>query len=184
MRALVLDSVGGLSLTDRPRPAPEGECVIRVSAAGICGTDLELLRGYAGFSGVPGHEFVGVVEEAGAQDAGWIGRRVVGEITVGCGQCAGCRAAGRGHCDMRTVLGIRGRDGAFAEFLALPSCNLHEVPASMDDLTAVFVEPTAAACRIVSRSRWNVARALRLSGRDASGCSARRSSGNTAPRSR
>ena len=153
MRALVLDTEGSLSLRDLPKPVAGDECLIRVTAAGICGTDLELLRGYAGFSGVPGHEFVGVVEEAGAPDAGWIGRRVVGEITVGCGRCPGCRAAGRGHCDARTVLGIRGRDGAFAEFLTLPSGNLHAVPDSIDDVTAVFVEPTAAACRVVEQVR-------------------------------
>jgi threonine dehydrogenase-like Zn-dependent dehydrogenase len=151
VRALVLDPDGSLSLRDRPKPLGGRECVIRVSAAGICGTDLELLRGYGGFSGVPGHEFVGVVEDAGAGDSEWIGRRVVGEITVGCGQCAGCRAAGRGHCDVRTVAGIRGRDGAFAEYLSLPSTNLHAVPAALDDVTAVFVEPTAAACRIVEQ---------------------------------
>lgn len=151
MRALVLDAGGVLSLQERPKPRAGNECVIRVTAAGICGTDLELLRGYAGFSGVPGHEFVGVVEEAGAADAAWLGRRVVGQITVGCGQCDGCRAAGRGHCDVRTVLGIRGRDGAFAEYLTLPAANLHEVPASIDDFAAVFVEPTAAACRIAEQ---------------------------------
>jgi threonine dehydrogenase-like Zn-dependent dehydrogenase len=127
--------------------------VIRVIAAGICGTDLELVRGYAGFAGVPGHEFVGVVEDSGPADSEWIGRRVVGEITVGCGACAGCRAAGRGHCDVRTVAGIRGRDGAFAEYLSLPSANLHGIPTSLDDVTAVFVEPTAAACRIVEQVR-------------------------------
>ena len=153
MRALVLDADGSLSLRDRPRPAAGRDCVIRVAAAGICGTDLELLRGYAGFAGVPGHEFVGLVEDAGPADAGWIGRRVVGEITVGCGRCAGCRAAGRGHCDVRTVLGIRGRDGAFADYLSLPASNLHPVPASLDTTTAVFVEPTAAACRIVEQVR-------------------------------
>ncbi|HSL21807.1 MAG TPA: alcohol dehydrogenase catalytic domain-containing protein [Vicinamibacterales bacterium] len=151
VRALVLESDRSVSLRDRPKPLASGECLIRVTAAGICGTDLELLRGYAGFSGVPGHEFVGVVEEADAPDAGWIGRRVVGEITVGCGRCPGCRAAGRGHCDNRTVLGIRGRDGAFAEYLTLPSANLHAVPDSMDDVTAVFVEPTAAACRVAEQ---------------------------------
>ena len=151
MRAIVLDSDGTLSLRDRPKPAAGDECVIRVTAAGICGTDLELLRGYAGFSGVPGHEFVGVVEDAGDQDAPWIGRRVVGEITVGCGECSGCRAAGRGHCDVRTVVGIRGRDGAFAEYLSLPSTNLHVVPDTLDDVQAVFVEPTAAGCRIVEQ---------------------------------
>jgi threonine dehydrogenase-like Zn-dependent dehydrogenase len=151
MRAIVLDADGMLSLRERPKPPAGDECVIRVSAAGICGTDLELLRGYAGFTGVPGHEFVGVVEDAPAADAGWIGRRVVGEITVGCGRCAGCRAAGRGHCDVRTVVGIRDRDGAFAEYLSLPSSNLHAVPASLDDVMAVFVEPTAAACRILEQ---------------------------------
>lgn len=148
MRALVLDAGGTLSLQDRGKPVLADECVIRVTAAGVCGTDLELLRGYAGFSGVPGHEFVGVVEDAPPADGDWIGRRVVGEITVGCGQCAGCRAAGRGHCDGRSVIGIRGRDGAFAEYLSLPASNLHAIPDVMDDLTAVFVEPTAAACRV------------------------------------
>jgi threonine dehydrogenase-like Zn-dependent dehydrogenase len=122
-----------------------------VIAAGICGTDIELQRGYAQFSGVPGHEFVGIVENAPDQDAHWIGRRVVGEITVGCGRCDGCRAAGRGHCDARSVLGILRRDGAFAEYLALPSINLHVVPDSLPDLSAVFVEPTAAAYRVAEQ---------------------------------
>ena len=140
MRAVVLDG-GTLTLRDRPTPSAEGECLIRVTAAGICGTDLELCRGYAGFSGVPGHEFVGVVEKTAASDTAWIGKRVVGEITVGCERCDGCRRAGRGHCDVRTVLGIRGRDGAFAEYLSLPATNLHAVPDSIDDLTAVFAEP-------------------------------------------
>jgi 2-desacetyl-2-hydroxyethyl bacteriochlorophyllide A dehydrogenase len=149
MRAVVLDG-GTLTLRDRPTPSAEGDCLIRVTAAGICGTDLELCRGYAGFSGVPGHEFVGVVEKA-ASDKAWIGKRVVGEITVGCERCDGCRRAGRGHCDVRTVLGIRDRDGAFAEYLSLPATNLHAVPDSIDDLTAVFVEPVAAACRILEQ---------------------------------
>jgi alcohol dehydrogenase len=151
MRALVLDAGGTLSIRERPRPAAGDECLIRVLAAGICGTDLELLRGYAGFAGVPGHEFVGMVEDAGPAGAAWVGRRVAGEITVGCGQCAGCRAAGRGHCDVRTVAGIRGRDGAFAEYLTLPAANLHDVPDTIDDLTAVFIEPTAAACRVTEQ---------------------------------
>jgi len=153
VRAVVLDADGTLSLRDRNKPVAGDECVIRVIAAGICGTDLELVRGYAGFSGVPGHEFVGVVDEAGPDDSAWIGRRVAGEITVGCGACAGCRAAGRGHCDVRTVAGIRGRDGAFAEYLSLPSANLHAVPDSIDDLAAVFIEPIAAACRVVEQVR-------------------------------
>src|SRR5947199_3594577 len=124
MRALVIDRTGALSLRDRHKPdASRKECVIRVTAAGICGTDLELLRGYAGFEGIPGHEFVGVVEDAPAEDRRWIGRRVVGEITVGCGHCTACRTSGRGHCDVRTVVGIRGRDGAFAEYVSLPASN-------------------------------------------------------------
>ena len=151
MRAIVLEPNGRLSLQQRETPAPVDECLIRVKAAGICGTDLELCRGYATFSGVPGHEFVGIVEHAPAEDSHWIGRRVVGEITVGCGHCDGCRIAGRGHCDVRTVLGILGRDGAFAEYLALPSINLHAVPDSLDDLAAVFVEPTAAAYRVAEQ---------------------------------
>jgi threonine dehydrogenase-like Zn-dependent dehydrogenase len=153
MRAVVLDADGTLSLRERPKPIAGDDCLVRVTAAGICGTDLELARGYAGFSGVPGHEFVGVLEDAGPAGAPWIGQRVVGEITVGCGHCAGCGAAGRGHCDVRSVLGIRGRDGAFADYLVLPPENLHAVPASVDDETAVFVEPTAAACRVVEQVR-------------------------------
>jgi len=151
MRALILDSSGALRLGERETPSPASECVVRVLAAGICGTDLELTRGYAGFSGVPGHEFVGVVENAPADDAAWIGRRVTGEITVGCGACEGCRAAGRGHCDRRSVLGIIGRDGAFAEYLSLPAANLHAVPDGVDDETAVLVEPLAAACRVIEQ---------------------------------
>ena len=156
MRAVVINidgADGTLSLRDRPKPLAGDDCLVRVTAAGICGTDLELARGYAGFSGVQGHEFVGVVETAGPTGAPWIGRRVVGEITVGCGHCAGCSVAGRGHCDVRSVLGIRGRDGAFADYLVLPRENLHSVPASVDDETAVFVEPTAAACRVVEQVR-------------------------------
>jgi threonine dehydrogenase-like Zn-dependent dehydrogenase len=151
VRAIFLDTDGTLSLRDRPKPTAGDECVIRVQAAGICGTDLELLRGYAGFSGVPGHEFVGIVEDGGRTGARWVGRRVAGEITVGCGRCAGCRSAGRGHCDVRTVAGIRGRDGAFAEYLTLPADNLHAVPDRLDDFTAVFIEPTAAACRVIEQ---------------------------------
>src|SRR5262249_32105775 len=113
--------------------------------------DIELQRGYAQFAGVPGHEFVGIVEHTPEEDAGWIGRRVVGEITVGCGSCDGCARAGRGHCNARSVLGILRRDGAFAEYLALPSITLHAVPDSLDDLPAVFVEPLAAAYRVAEQ---------------------------------
>ena len=151
MRALMLDPSGTLTLGERETPAPAAECLVRVLAAGICGTDLELMRGYAGFSGVPGHEFVGLVEDAPAADRAWIGTRVTGEITVGCGACDGCRAAGRGHCDRRSVLGIIGRDGAFAEYLSLPAANLHAVPDGVDEEAAVLVEPLAAACRVLEQ---------------------------------
>jgi alcohol dehydrogenase len=151
MRALVIDA-GGLSLREVPAPGGGGECVIRVRMAGICGTDLQLLEGYAGFQGIPGHEFVGVVESTDSPaDAHWLGTRIVGEINVGCGRCGWCAAGVREHCDRRTVVGIRGRDGAFAERLALPAANLHAIPDALDDETAVFVEPTAAACRILEQ---------------------------------
>lgn len=152
MRAVFIDRSGEMTLIERPRPRADVECVIRVTAAGICGTDLELRRGYAGFAGVPGHEFVGVVEEAPPADAEWIGRRVTGEITVGCGACEGCLVAGRGHCDRRSVLGIIGRDGAFAEYLSLPAINLHAVPETVSDEAAVLVEPIAAACRVLEQT--------------------------------
>jgi alcohol dehydrogenase len=151
MRALILDPSGTLRLGERDTPRADAECAIRVLAAGICGTDLELMRGYAGFSGVPGHEFVGVVEDAPPEDAGWVGRRVAGEITVGCGACDGCRAAGRGHCDRRSVLGIIGRDGAFADYVSLPAVNLHAIPDTVNDEAAVLVEPLAAACRVLEQ---------------------------------
>jgi threonine dehydrogenase-like Zn-dependent dehydrogenase len=120
--------------------------------AGVCGTDLQLLEGYADFRGIPGHEFVGVVEETSSPgDDAWVGKRVTGEINIGCGRCEWCAAGVKEHCASRAVVGIRGRDGAFAQFLSLPAGNLHEVPDAIDDQTAVFVEPTAAACRILEQ---------------------------------
>jgi threonine dehydrogenase-like Zn-dependent dehydrogenase len=151
MEALVIKHPGSIALQDVPAPEPHGECRIRVRMAGICGTDLQLLEGYADFRGIPGHEFVGTVEAVAPGDAAWLGRRVVGEINIGCGRCGWCAAGVKEHCVSRTVAGIRGRDGAFAELLRLPAGNLHEVPDSVDDETAVFVEPTAAACRIVEQ---------------------------------
>lgn len=152
MKALMIDRPGSIVLHDVPAPEGPGECRIRVRMAGICGTDLQLLEGYAGFNGIPGHEFVGVVEAAAsADDAAWLGRRVVGEINIGCGRCEWCAAGVREHCVTRTVVGIRGHDGAFADLLCLPAGNLHDVPDSMDDETAVFVEPTAAACRVLEQ---------------------------------
>lgn len=151
MRALTIDRSGTLTLVEAPVPEQPGECLIRVRLAGICGTDLELRRGYADFAGIPGHEFVGVVERAPARAASWIGRRVVGEINIGCGTCSFCRDGVREHCEQRTVVGIRGRSGTFAEYLSLPPENLHSVPDAVPDEQAVFVEPLAAACRILEQ---------------------------------
>jgi alcohol dehydrogenase len=163
MHALVIERPGSIALRDVPPPEPApGECVVRVRTAGICGTDLQMLQGYADFQGIPGHEFAGVVESVGSSaDRSWIGKRVVGEINIGCGTCAWCARGVREHCTNRTVLGIRGRNGAFAELLTLPVVNLHELPAAIDDRSAAFVEPVAACCRILEQvaidSRTHVA---------------------------
>jgi 2-desacetyl-2-hydroxyethyl bacteriochlorophyllide A dehydrogenase len=127
-----------------PEP-PEGEALVRVLRAGICGTDLEMVRGYYPYAGIPGHEFVGLVEEG---PAGLRGRRVVGEINAVCGRCPTCRAGRSSHCPSRSVLGIVNRHGAFAELLALPVENLHAVPDGIATDAAVFTEPLAAALRI------------------------------------
>lgn len=147
MLALVFDQ--RLCLQERPLPERPGEALVRVRRSGVCATDLEILRGYMGFSGVLGHEWVGIVEAAADPD--WIGRRVVGEINVACGQCELCRRALPTHCTERTVLGISGRDGAFAEYLSLPVGNLHRVPDGVSDEQAVFTEPLAAACAILEQ---------------------------------
>lgn len=164
MHALVLDSRGQISLTDVPEATLAGECRVRVTLAGICGTDLHMLEGYAGFSGIPGHEFVGVVETSPAADAHWIGKRVVGEINVGCGTCEWCARGVKEHCTNRTVVGIRGRAGAFAELLSLPAANLHHVPDVVDDAVAVFVEPVAAACRMLEQLDIDAATSIAVIG--------------------
>lgn len=140
---------GELHLAEIARPSREGEALVRVTLAGICNTDLEIVRGYAGFSGTLGHEFVGVVEAS--PDQSQIGRRVVGEINIGCGICDCCRAGDARHCATRTALGIHHRDGAFAEYLTLPPQNLFVVPDNVSDRQAVFTEPLAAACEILDQ---------------------------------
>ncbi len=146
MRALVLDRE--LSFRhDYPEPQRRpGESIVKVRLAGICGTDLELACGYMAYRGVPGHEFVGQVVES--HDRTLIGRRVVGEINAACGRCEMCVGGLGRHCRKRTVLGILGRDGSFADYLSLPDKNLLRVPDSLADELAVFTEPVAAAYEI------------------------------------
>ena len=126
-----------------PTP-PQGEALIKIIRAGICNTDVELLRGYYSYAGVLGHEFVGVVES----DGEWKGKRVVGEINARCGKCEACLNKNRNHCESRTVLGIQDRNGVFADYTTLPYENLHEVPHNVSDDEAVFTEPLAAALQI------------------------------------
>ena len=132
-----------LSIKNIERPDRADEALVRVLLSGICNTDLEIARGYAGFKGTIGHEFVGVVEQSTNRKL--IGQRVVGEINAGCGKCELCRAGDSRHCPSRTTLGIVGRDGAHAEFLQLPNQNLFPVPKNVPDERAVFTEPLAAA---------------------------------------
>lgn len=132
-----------------PKPA-SGEALIQLRLAGICATDLELANGYAGFAGIPGHEFVGqVVEVADANDRHWLHSRVVGSINIGCRLCPTCLTTGPSHCPTRRVLGIRDKDGAFADFFTLPVANLYRLPDHVSDEAAVFAEPLAAALRVV-----------------------------------
>jgi threonine dehydrogenase-like Zn-dependent dehydrogenase len=148
MLALRLDAEGPrVTEIDAPELRP-GTALVRVARAGICNTDLELVKGYMGFRGVLGHEFVGRVEAGPAE---WLGRRAVGEINFACGRCATCRAGLQRHCPSRSVMGIQGADGAFAELVRVPLENLHAVPDSVSDERAVFVEPLAAACEILEQ---------------------------------
>ncbi len=145
MRALWLES-NKISLREVPQLRKPNEALIKIRKAGICSTDLELVKGYYPYTGVLGHEFVGDVVEA--DDAAWIGQRVVGEINVVCHQCEQCLNGRPTHCENRTVLGIVNRDGVFAQFTNLPITNLHLVPDSVPDEMAVFTEPLAAALEI------------------------------------
>jgi alcohol dehydrogenase len=150
MRALVYDNQTHLD-HHYPMPFPKpGEALIRVKVAGICNTDLEIIRGYMGFRGVLGHEFVGQVEACA--DAKWLGKRVVGEINCYCGDCDYCRQGLTTHCPSRSTLGIWNRDGALAEYCALPMRNLHIVPEEISDQEAVFTEPLAAALEIMEQA--------------------------------
>jgi threonine dehydrogenase-like Zn-dependent dehydrogenase len=153
MRALVFDN----TLAYQPRraepSASTGDTLVRVRQAGICATDLEITKGYMGFSGVLGHEFVGEVVHSADRDL--VGQRVVGEINVVCGRCDLCLSGLSSHCRNRSVLGIQKRDGAFADYLRLPAMNLHVVPASVDDDAATFVEPLAAAYQVTKQVKFD-----------------------------
>lgn len=139
-----------LAVHDTPFTEVSGEARVRVSMSGICNTDLEIVKGYSGFSGTIGHEFVGIVETA-PDSPDLVGKRVVGEINAGCGECVRCLAGDPRHCPKRTVLGIVGRDGAHAEYLSLPERNLLVVPDTVSDEQAVFTEPLAAAYGILEQ---------------------------------
>lgn len=153
MKAIFLQN-GKLSLADVPRPVPaEGEALVKVLLAGICNTDIELVKGYMNFTGTIGHEFVGVVEECG--DSSLKGKRVSGEINAGCGKCELCLKGDPRHCSARKVLGIEGLNGAFAEYLVLPVSNLLVIPDSVPDTDAVLIEPLAAAFQILAQIEIN-----------------------------
>jgi len=150
LRALHFDG-NALRLVERPEPEPRSDCVlVRVSLAGVCNTDLEIAKGYLGFRGTLGHEFVGRVADGPEE---WLGVRVVGEINFACRSCPTCARGLERHCPSRTVMGIVGADGAFAELVRVPVQNLHPVPESVPDEKAVFCEPLAAAFEILEQVR-------------------------------
>ncbi|MBI5181603.1 MAG: alcohol dehydrogenase catalytic domain-containing protein [Nitrospirae bacterium] len=148
MKAVVFDNK--LKLADNyPVPKPiENEALIKISTAGICNTDIEITKGYTGFKGVIGHEFVGIVEKINGKDQSLLGKRIVGEINCGCGKCEYCKKGLKNHCPDRKVLGIVNKHGAFAEYITLPLENLHIVSENISDEEAVFTEPLAAAFEI------------------------------------
>src|SRR5262245_6875722 len=148
MKALAFDG-SSPRVVERPEPEPLADhALVRVALAGVCNTDLEIARGYLGFRGILGHEFVGRVEQGPAE---WLGRRVVGEINFACRACPTCAENLPRHCPRRTVMGIVGADGAFAELVRVPVANLHAVPDALSDDAAVFCEPLAAAFEIVEQ---------------------------------
>ncbi|MCP4002751.1 MAG: alcohol dehydrogenase catalytic domain-containing protein [bacterium] len=139
-----------LVIEEVPRPTPgPGDALVRVRLAGVCNTDLEIVRGYMDFRGTLGHEFVGEVVEC--QDPSWLGQRVTSEINLGCGACERCNTGLARHCAKRSVLGILGKDGCFAEYVVVPVGNLLVVPEAIDDDCAVFIEPLAAAFEILEQ---------------------------------
>jgi len=148
MQALWLEN-NQISLRDVAQSQKPNEALIKIRKAGICSTDLELVKGYYPYTGILGHEFVG--EVVAADEAAWVGNRVVGDINAVCNQCEQCLNGRPTHCESRTVLGIVDRDGTFAEYTTLPLANLHRVPASVPDEMAVFTEPLAAALEIPDR---------------------------------
>ena len=146
MQAAVFDKTG-FRMEDRSMPNPgEDEVLVRTLLAGICNTDLELYRGMYDFTGIPGHEFVGTVEQDSS--GALIGKRVVADINCGCGRCAWCLYGDSRHCPDRSVIGIRSRQGAFAEYISVPRENLYIVPDNLENMEAVFAEPLAAALQI------------------------------------
>lgn len=155
MKAVVFNDKDGLRLdTNYPKPVPQkGEALIKVSLAGICNTDFEITKGYMGYNGILGHEFVGVVEEVNSDDKSLLGKRVVAEISYGCNdpECEWCAQKNYRHCPSRHTLGIVEKDGCFAEYLTMPLNVLFEVPENVSDEQAVFVEPLAAACEITEQ---------------------------------
>ena len=153
MKAIVFDKELKLD-NNYPKPVPQkGEALIRVTLAGICNTDYEITKGYMGYVGVLGHEFVGVVEEVNGDDKSLIGKRVVAEISYGCGdpECEWCAKKNYRHCPNRHTIGIWKKDGCMAEYLTVPTNILFEVPDNVTDEQAVFVEPLAAACEILEQ---------------------------------
>ena len=150
MRAVIFD--GELRLErQQPMPTvPANEALIKIHMAGICNTDIEITRGYKGFNGILGHEFVGTVVECA--DAQWVGRRIVGEINAACRTCPTCLRGDDPHCPNRTTVGIYKRAGAMADYISLPIDCLHEVPADVSDEQAVFTEPLAAALEIIQQT--------------------------------
>ena len=155
MKALIFNNEEGLILkNDYLKPIPQkDEALIKVSLAGICNTDAEIVKGYMGYNGILGHEFVGIVEDVNSDDKSLVGKRVVAEISYGCNdpECPWCAIKNYRHCPNRHTIGIWKKDGCFAEYITLPTNILFEVPENVSDEQAVFVEPLAAACEITEQ---------------------------------